>query len=199
MTKPVRNRPAQPSRKAPTYPRLPRDRYAALNPEEQRRHDAHVDIDAIHDAIVYAELDRRSHGWPSNRRLTDTSPSTDEGALNPVESWSQQPDPASDWLAAYAEMRGHIIHVANQARYHFGFDPERGRPELARPKRRNDVELCVWCDQPAPAGRDNEGRVTVRRVDGRPVHATPCYWAASHEARQTGRSVADIITAKKAS
>jgi hypothetical protein len=201
MSKPPRTRPnptEHPARKAPTYSRLNPDRYAQLDTTEQRRHDAHLDIDAIHDAIQYAELDRRAHGWPSNLRPTDGSRSTDEGALNPVESWSQKADPASEWLAEYAEMRAHLTRLANLARYHYGYDPDRGHADeknLTPRPRGQQVEICVWCTDPAPPGRDSTGQPLLRRVDGHPIHASPCYWTAATAARRAGVSIAAHIAA----
>lgn len=199
MTKPPRQRPANTTRKAATYNRLDPERYAQLDPIEQRRHDAHLDIDAIHDAHQYAQLDQRAHGWPHNLRPRDGSRSTDEGALNAVESWSQKDDPASDWLAEYEEVRAAIIRLANDARYHFGFDPERGRPEPGRPQRRNTVENCVWCHQPAPEGRDPNGRPLIHRVDQKPLHANTCYYQADRQARAEGVTLATLVARKIAS
>lgn len=190
-TKPPRTRTAtrQAPRQAPTYRRLKADEYAMLDQHEQHRHDAHLDLDAVFDAVQYAELDRRSHGWPSDRRLSDAPRHSDEESLNAVEAWSQQPDPASDWLAEYAEMRGLILRVARLARYHFGFDPERGQT-TGTEDRQNMVAVCVWCLEPAPSGRDEAGRPMVRMVDGKiPLHTSPCYETAAKQAQRAGLGV----------
>jgi hypothetical protein len=200
MSKPPRTRPTPNAattaarRKAPTYQRLTAERYSGLDADEQRRHDAHLDLDAICDAVPFAELDRRSHGWPGNLRPRDGSRCTDKGALNAVESWSQKADPASEWLTEYAEVRAHITRLANLARYHFGFDPEKGRPENGRPApRRNTTEMCVWCSEPVVEGRDANGQPLTRRVDQKPIHASPCYWTAATAARRAGVPVAAYV------
>jgi hypothetical protein len=52
----------------------------------------------------------------------------------------------------------------------------------------NNVENCGYCQQPAPGGRDEQGRLLIRRIDGVPYHNVTlvtrlgepsqpaCYW-----------------------
>lgn len=197
---PRRHRPGgtQP-RTAPAYKRLSHEQYAALDEMEKRRHDMHLDVDAIIDAVPYAQLDKESIGFPTALGGGGGGGGADPGALNSVEAASQHKlvDRATGWLAEWSEARAHVIRAANQARAYYGFDPDRGRPEPGRPQPRPDrfpdVELCAFCGQPAPSGRDEKGKSLLRRVDDKPVHASPCYWTLAKQAIRAGVSVKDHL------
>lgn len=204
-TKPRRERRTQEvNRDSNHYVALKPELYAMLSVEGKRRHDLHLDIDAIMDAKPYAELDRRAHGFPEDLSAdksgggvgvtVNDATGEEESQLAAVEAWSQRHDEATDWLAEAGEASAHVRNAANLARYRYGYDPQRGKDEPDRPRHQNQVEMCVWCVAPAPDGRDEEtGKPKVRRIDGHPVHATPCYWDASNKARAAGRSVGAVI------
>jgi hypothetical protein len=197
-TKPARQRTGilRRRRKAPAYKRLDRDAYAQLDRYEQARHDMHVDIDAVIDAIDFALIDRAAITWPSDIAASDAR--RGGGQDTRVEAGIDVAGRhAREWLAEMAEMRGLVTKVARLARFYYGFDPARGRDEPGRPAK-SSGEKCAWCDGPIVEGRDSEGHPLVRRVDQRPVHASPCYWAASNQARAAGMSVASTIAATNA-
>lgn len=200
-SKPPRTRTTRPQhpKTAPTYKRLTDDAYAALDELEKIRHDLHLDIDAITDAIPYAELDKRSIGFPSSCENGITG-GADPGALNAVEAASQHPkvDTATNWLAETTETRAQITRVANLARYHYGYDPERGRADTTRPQERhNEVKPCAWCNQPAAPGvRGPDGKLLVRVVDQMPIHRNPCYQTAASQSLRTGVSLVALLTTR---
>ena len=201
-TKPPRQRPTNTpttSRTAPTYKRLNPDTYANLTPLEQRRHDLHLDNDTNIDATPYAELDQRSIGYPTTTNGSDTTrTTTNHENLNSVEAAATNPNlnTATNWLAEATETRALITRVANLARYHYGYDPEHGRPETNRPaSRQTTTKPCAWCGDPAPTGiRDTNGQLTVRVIDQLPVHRNPCYQTAATQARRTGTSLVATLT-----
>jgi len=195
--------------------------YAALDELEKVRHDLHVDVDAIMDAIPYAELDARSVGFRRGRgydaqpgrassvrcdvcngtggtgldcaecRGTGAVPTTSEYS-DPTSAlaFGKENRTASEWLTQATDVSNGVTRTANRARYHFGFDPEHGKPERSRPNqkpdRRPEVEVCGFCGEPAPSGRDGEGKSLLRRVDEIPVHASPCYWTLAKQALRAG-------------
>lgn len=215
------------SRLAPTYRRLSDAPYAALDELEKVRHDLHVDIDAIMDAIPYAELDARCVGFRSGRGYDSVSArsssvlcdvcrgTTSDGTCQAcsgagrVPTTSEYSDPtssmvlggldrtAADWLASARSLYRDTTGLANRARVFFGFDPQHGKPEGDRPQqkqeRRSEVEMCAFCNEPAPAGRDEQGKSLLRRVDEIPVHASPCYWTLAKQALRAGVSPASQL------
>jgi hypothetical protein len=197
-TKPPRLRPGpNHAAEAKHYERLNPEPYAALPRVEQLRHDLHLDLDAIIDAVEFAELDRRSIGFPSTVGGESVRGGGDPGALNGVESASQHPDvdTAVRWLAEWAEARAQVVRVANLARYLYGYDPEIGRAESRRPEaRRPDVKPCAWCSEPAATGvRGEDGKLLVRVVDQMPIHRNPCYQTAATQALRAGISVVALL------
>lgn len=206
-TKPARKRATTETRlprTAPTYPRLPPEKYAALDEREKRLHDALLDVCAIFAAVEYAELDRRAFGFPSSVALTDSPRYNDPAELNAVEAASQRSEPAVEWLAEYTEILAGITRIARLARVNYGFDPERGRDETNRPQQRsNQVPLCVWCGDPAPSGRSESGQPLRRDVPlpsgGKaPIHAATCYHKAKRDAMLDGRTIQAVLAEKQA-
>lgn len=207
-TKPprIRQQTIQP-RTAPTYKRLGHDAYAALDELEKRRHDMHIDVDAIIDAWPYAKSDSESVGLRASGAGTGGSASyavkNDDGTYESVDATgveilaarhaAEVADKANEWVAQAVEARAHITRLANLARYLYGFDPKRGRPEQSRPAQKpdpiSDMELCAFCEQPCPSGRDENGKPLIRRIDEQPVHTSPCYSTLASQALRAGRSV----------
>lgn len=206
-TRPARTTTAEqrPKRSAPRYPALKADAYADLPLEEKQRHDAHLDVDAIFDAIPRATLDRDAVGFPTTYRARDGSPSTDEGALNAVEAASQYPDPAVDWLAEAAECRALVTVVGRKARYHWppvfaaGTVVSQDGQAIMVGGRNNDVPLCSWCGLIAPSERDNEtGKTAVRRIGDHAVHARPCYQQAYRASAAEGTTLVGALLSRVA-
>lgn len=206
-TRPARSTVAEqrPKRTAPRYPALKADAYADLPLEEKQRADAHLDLDAIFDAIPRATLDRDSVGFPSTYRARDGSPSTDEGALNGVEAASQYPDPAVDWLAEAAECRALVTVVGRKARFYWppvfaaGTVVSQDGEQVTVGGRGNSVAVCGWCHDPAPSGRDPEtGKTLVRKIGDFAVHAKPCYQIAYRAAAAEGTTIAAVLLARVA-
>lgn len=205
-TRPARTTVAErrPKRIAPRYPALKADAYADLPLEEKQRADAHLDLDAIFDAIPRATLDRDSVGFPTTYRPRDGSPSTDERSLIRVSKKGiLQVDPAADWLAEAAECRALVTVVGAKARsdwppvFAAGTVVSQDGEQITVGGRGNQVPICSWCGDPAPSGRDPETGITVvRKIGDHAVHTKPCYQQASRLAGKGGTTLPALLLAR---
>jgi hypothetical protein len=102
-------------------------------------------------------------GYPTNLRQ-DEPRST--GELTSVEAAANTPDPHTDWLTLFYEMRSHVRVVDARGAI---LDP----PKAKRLGRETSVEICSLCNKPI-AG-------LIKRKDGNPYCAGPagndwCYY-----------------------
>lgn len=216
MTKPLSKLQKTLRRTAPPYRRLDPDHYASLDELEKTRHDLHLDIDAIIDAVPYAQLDARATGFRPGRGYDttggrsssvrcdqchgiDSETCTECGGTGAVPTTSEYSDPtstlafhqnnhtAAEWLTERTEATKQLVRVARLARYFYGFDPDRGRDNPDRPQPRS--RTCAYCGKEAPEGRGPDGKPLVRLIDQKPIHTSPCYWTAASQAQKQGISI----------
>jgi hypothetical protein len=177
--------------------------YAGLDPAEQRRADLHGWVDEVCNIEPRARLDAESVGFPTDYRAKDGSRSTDEGALNGVELAATRPDPSVDWLAELTEAVTALKRVVRLGLFHWphpltaGTVVLDGGEEVTVGQRGNTVAVCAWCGDPAPSGRDANGKTLVRRIGDHAVHAT-CYMPAYREAGKTGATIVGVLAARSA-
>lgn len=210
-TKPARQRPdtTPVSKKAaPAYKRLNAEAYAQLTADERARHDLHLDVDAIIDALPRAQLDRDSIGFRGDCRyensgggllVTVNQSGQEEQQLNGVEAASQQKqvDTAVDWLAAQKEARSAITVAGRSARFKWPNPPDVGVEfdGVTVGARSQTTATCPWCSEVVVEGRnENTGRSLIRRIDGTALH-DGCYKEAWRQAKRTDTSITAIVTA----
>lgn len=192
-TKPPRARttPAPTKPTAPTYKRLDSEAYAALTDTERARHDLHLDVDAIIDALPRAVLDRDSIGFRADCRYESNGgglavtlnedTGEEEAQLNGVEAASQKRavDAATDWLAAQKEARSAIIVTARSARFKWPDPPKVGTQMggVTVGKRTTSLEECGLCHEPLVGGKDGP----IRRIDGQAFCAKKCWFTVKRQ------------------
>lgn len=177
-------------RNAPTYKRLTDERYADLTEDEKARHDAHLDVDFLFDALPYAQTDRDCYGIAGGG--TEQTISSIGDHSDPTWNWSLKAEPAIGWLLEQKEARAQLTRIARLARYYWGRDPERDRDGK---RTTPTTEICVWCGEPAPDGRDASGRSLIRRVDKAPLHGQTCFYQAYRQVTPT-RSMSAVVRAR---
>lgn len=194
-TKPARQRPGVPApskKTAPTYKRLNAEDYAQLTPDERQRHDLHLDVDAIVDALPRARLDRDSIGFRGDCRyennggglaVTVNAAGEEEAQLNGVEAAAQKRavDTATDWLAAQKEARSALIVAARDARFQWPDPPAAGTQMggVTVGKRTTTLEECGLCHEPLVGGKEGP----IRRIDGQAFCAKSCFFTVWRQRR----------------
>lgn len=192
-TKPARQRPGTPAPAkpaAPTYKRLDSEAYAALIDTERARHDLHLDVDAIIDALPRATLDRDSIGFRADCRyesnggglaVTVNAAGEEESQLNGVEAASQKRavDTATDWLAEQKEARSALVVAARSARFKWPDPPKPGTQMggVTVGKRTTSLEECGLCHEPLVGGKDGP----IRRIDGQAFCAKKCWFTVKRQ------------------